>query len=378
MPGPKSDRYFSTRVLRTPDIAPHHELLFCLDRLTVGNPPVHTCSTGWAFNGFYSGPTSIAYLFYCLSLQYPELIFKKQSLLDWAEAYVNLGDAAYRSAPTPKNCGINNEWLAYTAMEVLLSDDEGAVRRLCSYEKVINDETKDGFNDWRFGRAGYLYYLRLCKSSPTFINHTRLNDTIEKTVRRMLKVPQPWLYHGEQHLGTINGTIGIICQIVLSMPTVAAELQGQLESLLGEQFKSGNFPTSLPAGSDEIVQFCKGGLGFVQSLRSLRPHYQDLSTKIDSAISRAQSDIWRRGLLMKIPCLCHGIAGNALGLDDPAQFLHFLSFMGSAMMKEKGWQREISLRQDMASLFLGEAGRAWLWAVADKNLPKTCLGYNDV
>jgi len=30
------------------------------------------------------------------------------------------------------------------------------------------------------------------------------------------------------------------------------------------------------------------------------------------------------------------------------------------------------------SLFGGEAGRAWTWAVADKGLAKRVLGYNDL
>jgi len=30
------------------------------------------------------------------------------------------------------------------------------------------------------------------------------------------------------------------------------------------------------------------------------------------------------------------------------------------------------------SLWCGEAGRAWTWAVADKGLEKQLLGYNDV
>ena len=30
------------------------------------------------------------------------------------------------------------------------------------------------------------------------------------------------------------------------------------------------------------------------------------------------------------------------------------------------------------SLWCGEAGRAWAWAIADKGLEKRLLGYNDV
>jgi hypothetical protein len=33
---------------------------------------------------------------------------------------------------------------------------------------------------------------------------------------------------------------------------------------------------------------------------------------------------------------------------------------------------------DPASLWTGAAGRAWAWAVADKGLDNTLLGYNDV
>ncbi|KAK7992969.1 hypothetical protein PG996_012008 [Apiospora saccharicola] len=364
----QSDLYFAnptTGALRSP--TPYKELLACLGRITTLNPPVHTCSTGWAFHGFYSGPTSIAYLFWRLSILYPELEFKQQSLLEWAESYLSLGAPGHRPAPTANNCGIDNETLAHTAMEVLMADDAGAARKLCSFERVINDEINDdGFNDWRYGRAGYLYYLRLCKSSPSFIDNPRINEAIEKTVRRILKVPQPWIRHGKETAGP-QGTVGIICQIVLSMPQVAAELQELLASLLDEHFDDG------------IVQFCQGGPGFVLSLRSLQPYYPDLATKIAAAISRAQSDLWRRGLLKKMPCLCHGIAGNALALDDQAQFLHFLSFMSTEDMAERGWLRDIELsRQDMASLFTGEAGRAWSWAVADQSLSKTCIGFNDV
>lgn len=30
------------------------------------------------------------------------------------------------------------------------------------------------------------------------------------------------------------------------------------------------------------------------------------------------------------------------------------------------------------ALFMGEAGRAWVWAVADKSMDKRILGYNDL
>ncbi|KAK8045544.1 hypothetical protein PG993_005568 [Apiospora rasikravindrae] len=375
------ERYFANPTtgdaLRTP--APHDELLASLERINTFNPPVHTCSTGWGFHGFYTGPTSIAYLFYRLSQLCPDLEFKQQPLIEWAQEYLRLGAPSHRHAPTASNCGIGNEALAHLTMTALLTEDGSVVTELCSYERTINDKTDDGSNEWLYGRAGYLYYLRLCKTSLTHIDHALINKTIEKTVRRMLKVPQPWVWHGKQYLGAAHGTIGTICQMVLSMPEMAPQLRELLNSVLDEQLDSGNFPSSLPAaGSDKLVQFCHGGPGFVLSLRSLRPYYPELETKMAEAIRRAQADIWRRGLLTKTPCLCHGIAGNALALDDQAQFLHLLSFMGMDAMESAGWLRDIGRGHDMASLYTGEAGRAWSWAVADMNLSKTCIGYNDV
>ncbi|KAK7942469.1 uncharacterized protein PG986_011582 [Apiospora aurea] len=379
MPG-HQERYFAnptTGALRTP--APHDELLASLERINAFNPPVHTCSTGWSFHGFYTGPTSIAYLFYRLSQLYPDLDFKQQPLVEWAQEYLRLGAPSHRKAPTPSNCGIGNETLAHLTMTALLTEDASVVTELCSYERTINDKADDGSNEWLYGRAGYLYYLRLCKTSLSHVNHENIDKTIEKTIRRMLKVPQPWVWHGKQYLGAAHGTIGIICQMVLSMPEMAPQLQELLISVLDEQLDSGNFPSSLPAaGPDKLVQFCHGGPGFVLSLRSLRPYYPELEAKMDEAVRRAQADIWRRGLLTKTPCLCHGIAGNALALDDQAQFLHLLSFMGSDAMEKAGWLHDIGRGHDMASLYTGEAGRAWSWAVADKDLPKTCIGYSDV
>lgn len=72
-----------------------------------------------------------------------------------------------------------------------------------------------------------------------------------------------------------------------------------------------------------------------------------------------------------------GITGNALALDDK-EFEHFLTYTSGSEMKalEKDGLWEASSAPE--SLFTGEAGRAWSWAVADKGLPKRILGYNEI
>lgn len=382
MPSESESRHFAnpTGTLMRPN--PHDELLASLERINTYNPPVQTCSTGWTFHGFYTGPTSIAYLFYRLSLLYPEAEFKYQSHREWAQAYLDLGARAPKPTPAPAHCGIGNETLAHLALTAVLGEDAGAAKQLCGYAGVINDGAEDGSNEWLYGRAGYLYFLRLCRSVLDGATHattaTLLDWTMEKTVDRMLAVPQPWTWHGKEYVGAAHGTVGIVCQIVLAVPRVAPQLQAVVSAVLDRQLESGNFPSSERRGSDGLVQFCHGGPGIVLSLRSLRPHYPELASRLATAVGRAQTDVWERGLLTKTPCLCHGIAGNALALDDEARFLHFLSFQSTAAMDKAGWLREVGRGDDVASLFTGEAGRAWAWAVADRGLPKTCIGYNDV
>lgn len=68
--------------------------------------------------------------------------------------------------------------------------------------------------------------------------------------------------------------------------------------------------------------------------------------------------------------------GIAVAFDKDDRFLHFLSFMASERIEQL--ERDSSRDTDNAGLYTGEAGRAWCWVVADKNLPKTCIGYNDI
>ncbi|OAG38795.1 hypothetical protein AYO21_06990 [Fonsecaea monophora] len=361
----------------------YQELLASLTRINTHNPPVQTCSTGWTFHGLYYGPTSVAYLFYRLSQFYPDLTFKGQSLLDWAQAYLDLGaqSARRREAVDSSHCGIGNEVLAQLAIRAAMEEDPSLAQELCAYESVINGT--GGSDEWLYGRAGYLYFLRLARSGFGE-EGSRVRDlleaTIDKTVRRILSSKQPWTWHGKAYLGAAHGAFGILCQLVVSSPRCAQPVEHLLSSLLDTQLPSGNFPSSLPPGSDRLVQFCHGGPGVVLALRSLRPHFPNLQGKIDSAIKAAQEDIWERGLLTKHPCLCHGIAGNSLALDDDAQFRHFLACMSTeALEGDFGWLKDAGRDDQLVALYTGEAGRAWAWAVADKGLgEKTCIGFNDI
>ncbi|KAI0007871.1 hypothetical protein F4779DRAFT_642573 [Xylariaceae sp. FL0662B] len=374
-------RYYTNDVETLGTIDAHQEFLASVTRIIKRNPPT-VGTTTWSFQGFYTGPTSIAYLFYRLYQLYPELNVNGKSMHEWADAYLDLGIGAERRLreTTPSHCGIGNEELARLALTAVMREDSHPAKDLCSYAAIINSSADDGSNEWLYGRAGYLYLLRLCRWAFDEKGHhpsmvAQLNHAIKATVDRILAAPRPWRWHGTRYLGAAHGAVGIICQVVLSRPAAAAKLEPELAAPLDLRFESGNFPSSTPVGADRLVQFCHGGPGFVLSLRSLLPHFPRLGGAVGAAIAAAQEDIWRRGLLTKEPCLCHGIAGNALALGGDRQFAHFLSCMGRVLDAAHAESRP---GEDRSSLFTGEAGRTWCWAVADTGARRTCIAYNDL
>ena len=348
--------------------------------MNLHNPPVQTCSTGWTFHGLYSGPTSIAYLFYRLSSLYPELTFKGQTLLDWATAYLDVGVTIRRGTVDANHCGIANETLAQLSLLAVIEQDASLAQQLCSYSEIINSGREDGSDEWLYGRAGYLYFLRFvcsCFAQDSAII-TIINSTVGTTISRILASPQPWTWHGKAYLGAAHGSIGIITQIVLSSSSTAPQLQDLLAQVLDRQLPSGNFPSSVPASSDKLVQFCHGSPGFILSLSSLLPFFPSLNNRITDAIAAAQKDVWERGLLTKTPCLCHGVAGNALALETKERMEQFLAHMSSEIMEDNGWLKGAGRSDRFAALFEGEAGRAWAWACADKGVRYRCIGFNDL
>lgn len=379
-------RYFINDQKPLPRPNYHEQLIESLTRINLYNPPVQTCSTGWKFQGFFQGPTSIAYLFYRLSIIYPDLEFKGQSLLDWAQAYLALTPSGPKLAVESDHCGIANETLASLALNSIISEDASFAQQLCSYKSIINSDEQPGSDEWLYGRAGYLYFLRLVKHH--FQSHHSLgpiiDDTIEQVIERILHSPRPWTWHGQAYLGAAHGSIGILTQLMLSLRSnkilKRAVCEESISGLIKCNFESGNFPSSLGASeqSDELVQFCHGAPGFIMALESIVSGFRGPRGHIRNYLKLARIDVWRRGLLTKTPCLCHGIAGNALALKDEEQFSYFLAHMTSEQLEGRGWLADAGHSDQFAGLFGGEAGRAWVWTVADKGLPKMCIGFNDL
>ncbi|KAI9867357.1 MAG: hypothetical protein M1813_008915 [Trichoglossum hirsutum] len=376
---PSTDRYIKNNSTNLLQADAHENLLASLDSIVTHSPPdPASFPSRHSYTGLYYGPTSIGYLFLRLSSFYPAATIHNRSLLAWGASYLSISPASSATMGTisSSHCGVANEQLTHTAVAAMLGRREEA-ERLCG---VVEDVVGEGGSDeWLYGRAGYLYLLRLAREGFPVEGgedgevRALIQGVAERVIDRILQSPLPWTWHGSVYLGAAHGAIGIILQIILTSPSRATVLQSTLSNLLATQFPSGNFPSSLPPHSDKLVQFCHGAPGFIISLSKLKPHFPQLASRIDDAIERAEACVWERGLLTKEPCLCHGVTGNALAINEKREFEHFLGVVVKG--RAKGWWATGGGEE--SGLFTGEAGNAWVWAVADTGMEKMCIGYSD-
>ncbi|KAK4897710.1 hypothetical protein LTR27_004482 [Elasticomyces elasticus] len=355
---------------------PLRQLEASLTRIVNEHPPAKLRPSG----GLFHGPVSVAYTFLVLQQLYPDLEISGHHLGVWSAAYLDYAQKNFASYPGPRagHCGVMDDVMCLLAIGAASSKESGMVKDLCEYSAEVLDP--DSENEWLYGRAGYLYLLRLVKAS--FADDKEIlrliTDTQEDVIDAILESPRPWKWHGKAYVGAVHGAFGIITQIVLTDPKkYAPKLEMELAVLLTYQYDSGNFPSSIPPERDRLVQVCHGAPGVVICLLSIKEYFPSLKEKIDRAIAKGRECILERGLLTKEPCLCHGISGNALALPD-AEFEHFLTYTTGHEIKSMEKDGLLEPSNAPESLFGGEAGRAWAWAVADKGLAKRILGFNDL
>jgi Lanthionine synthetase C-like protein len=270
---------------------------------------------------------SIAYLFFVLQRVYEELEIEGYKLGIWAAQYLRHAQHHMKEYPGPNThrCGVSDDIMAMIAIDAASTRDADLVKDLCDFADVTADE--ESGNEWLYGRAGYLYLLRFVK--VCFADDVEVKQLIDETaddvIDAIMATPRPWKWHGKAYLGAVHGMIGIITQVVLTDSSLASKLEGDLGALLSYQYDSGNWPSSIPPGRDRLVQVCHGAPGVTNSLLSIKKYFPKLEEKIDRCIRKGRECIKERGLLTKEACLCHGVSGNALALEDE-DFEHFLSF----------------------------------------------------
>jgi len=386
---PPSPRHLPNNppLLKLPN--PRQDLEAALTQLLTRYPP-KTHYHASECHGLYNGPTSLAYLFLHLSRWDPDLVIadeknkKKLRPLEWCHRYL-AGTRPLAAAVPPvdaDHCGVANETLARLAVRAAATTgDEAAVERFLGVVRekggllLGSGAVAGGSCEWLYGRAGMLYLLRMMRS---FVGSSGaaaqlLDEAMREAVGTILALRgqglRGWRWHGKRYLGAAHGVVGIVTQCALSWDAGEGELEGGplrevLEQVLLLQRPDGNWLSrsdSQDRGEGEaLVQFCHGAPGFVVSLMALleRNCFPSLQPQIEAAVQRARGVVWQRGLLVKEPCLCHGISGNALALEGE-QREHFLAYTTVEAVSKGQRERIFGESSDSWGLYGGLAGRVW-------------------
>jgi Lanthionine synthetase C-like protein len=346
-------------------------------------------------HGLYNGPTSLAYLFLHLARWDPDLVIalagENLRPLEWCHRYLaGTRPAAAAAAPSvvdADHCGVANETLARLAVRAAATGDEAGVERFLA---VVREEgagvgllgtgaaggsgSGSGSCEWLYGRAGMLYLLRMMRSFVDSVGAARLlSEAMREVVGTIVALRgqglRGWRWHGKRYLGAAHGVVGIVTQCALSWDVGEGELErgplGEaLEQVLALQRPDGNWlprSDSHDRGEGEaLVQFCHGAPGFVVSLTALleRNCFPSLQLQLEAAVQRARKVVWQRGMLVKEPCLCHGISGNALALEEE-QREHFLAYTTVEAVSKGQRERMFGESSDSWGLYGGLAGRVW-------------------
>jgi Lanthionine synthetase C-like protein len=349
----------ATKLLKVAE--PRAELLKSLTKLVTECPPAKPWGKKFLDGrhaGLFTGPTSVAFIFYYITRVFPDLQISGHAPSEWCAKYLACADPPRSASLESEGCGITNEFLAFHTVSAIFLAQE-------SHARLVIDGLRDAHHvdptlcEWMRGRAGALYLLRLVsKSFPTLQDELK---PVSIALIQQILAARPWTFRDKRYIGAVHGDIGIITQAVLTDPTCAPDFEEDLEALLELQLKDGNWPSRADDGSS-LVQFCHGAPGFIFSLLPLRQHFPSLEKRIDAAIARGRQCTWEQGLLTKEPSLCHGSTGNALALEKE-QMEHFMAESTDERVAEGVREGIYEMSYDAWGLLWGEAGRAWSWAV---------------
>lgn len=185
------------------------------------------------------------------------------------------------------------------------------------YQKIGDDEILNG-------RAGFLASLLIIRKEKGL--EVLSNDEIRSVLNFMIqsglaysqkhRSPSPLMYqwHGDEYLGAAHGVSGIL-QIFLSSwefldDSAKTAVKQSVDWYLSTQLADGNFPsgTDRIGRTEELIHWCHGATGALHML--LAAHLVFADAKYLQAAIRCAHLIWERGILLKGPGICHGVAGS--------------------------------------------------------------------
>eukprot|EP00871_Galdieria_phlegrea_P003739 jgi/Galph1/4366/GphlegSOOS_G2961.1 len=317
----------------------------------------------------YTGTAGIAYFYYQLATS---RLLNQQDNSRWLLVAKNYIDAALERIERYRyknSCslllGPPGVYLVATCVYSALEEEErkNSYQFMNKYLLHSNSIDMVGAEDeFLYGKAGFLTGL-------LNFSITRRNE-VEQAARKLVssllnngkrnakdsrwsnQTPLVYQWHHKYYLGAAHGTSGVIHSLFVALENVSIENK----RIIGQELKQtceflhqqrsqhhGNYYSSLDSRNTDLVQWCHGAPGFVFLFCKAAEQFKDASY-LNWALE-ASDVVWRYGLLLKGPGLCHGIAGNAYCFLRILRCLeHFPQFYN---LREKYYKRVLQM-----SLFL--------------------------
>lgn len=285
----------------------------------------------------YVGSSGIAFMFYKMSQSnfssenWPEAI-------NHAKRYIDQSKRLCRNYLKRDNekvsflCGNAGIYAVSAAISKGTNDVHGLKEDLEVFREGFPITQKTVFNEYGndeilFGRAGYLsgiYWLNSLLEEKVF-NDDRILD-ICKTMfesgrnfncQNKLSIPLMYECYGDQYIGAAHGISAIFHMFlqsnIMEIPNYASVIKASIDYLLTLQAVDGNFPAAMDevqvgASGYKLVHWCHGAPGVVYVFAKAYLVFKE--QKYLDACYKCAELVWNKGLLVKGPGICHGIAGN--------------------------------------------------------------------
>lgn len=281
--------------------------------------------------GLYVGIAGVAYMFYYLTKN-TLLSENKAMYLEKCRDYIN---AMQETSAGDKTSFLLGDAGTYALTAVVKKElgDESFVDALDNYKQLYNNYLnpkflKCGGDEFFVGRSGYLagaLWMGREMQMPIFTKSEmyKICDLIVASGKEYSKKhgsPCPLMYHyyNTEYVGAAHG-ISFILQILLTVPgyiqynsAASKDIKATVDYLVSLQTEEGNWPCcmeELGYREHKLVHWCHGAPGTIYLMAKAYLVYNE--QKYLDACIRAGEVVWNKGLLLKGPGICHGIAGNA-------------------------------------------------------------------
>jgi len=189
------------------------------------------------------------------------------------------------------------------------------------------DYQRHGGDEMLVGRTGFLAGILMLRmrmrhdilpiARIKLIIDAMLQSGRQYSAKNTSPCPLMYRYHGTEYLGSSHVLCAIL-QMLLSFPEcldekALDEIHRCVDWMVGIQTSTGNWPTTVDEvggdrGEDDLIHWCHGAPGVIYLMAMAYLKWKD--EKYLKACERASALIWQRGLLLKGPGICHGVAGN--------------------------------------------------------------------